>query len=86
MKTTQYFRYTRERPERVIIQDNWILRAIKNLLKEEVQSDGRIRRSIRIPEWGIVLCAFFFLKTVRLFITSFLTADLRNRKNAYQIF
>ena len=40
----------RERPDRVIIQDEWILRAIQNPLKEEIQSDGRIRCWARIPE------------------------------------
>lgn len=50
MKTTQYFRYTRERPDRAIIQDEWIEHVIQNPLKEEVQSDGRIRRWTRIAE------------------------------------
>jgi hypothetical protein len=52
MKTTQYFRYTRERPDRAIIQDEWIEYVIKNPLKEEVQSDGRIRKWARIAEMG----------------------------------
>lgn len=38
MKTTQYFRYTRERPDRAMIKDEWIERAIQNPLKEEVCS------------------------------------------------
>ena len=50
MKTTQYFRYTRQRPDRAIILDDWIQRAIKNPLREEVQKDGRIRRWARIGE------------------------------------
>ena len=50
MKTTQYFNYTRQRPDRVIIQDEWIAYVINNPLKEEHQSDGRIRRWARIPE------------------------------------
>ena len=50
MKTTQYFRYTRERPDRAIIKDEWIERVIRNPLKEEVQSDGRIRRWARITD------------------------------------
>ena len=44
MKTTQYFSYTRERPDPAMIKDEWIERVIQNPLKEEVQSDGRIRR------------------------------------------
>lgn len=50
MKTTQYFQYTRLRPDRVFIKDEWIERVIKNPLREEQQSDGRIRRWARIPE------------------------------------
>lgn len=50
MKTTQYFQYTRQRPDRVIILDEWIKRVIENPLREEVQSDGRIRRWARIEE------------------------------------
>jgi hypothetical protein len=50
MKTTQYFQYTRQRPDRAMIQDEWIERVIQNPLREEIQSDGRIRRWARIAE------------------------------------
>ena len=50
MKTTQYFQYTRQRPDRAIILDLWIEQVIKNPLREEIQSDGRIRRWARIAE------------------------------------
>ncbi len=50
MKTTQYFQYTRQRPDRAAIRDEWIERVIQNPLREEIQSDGRIRRWARIPE------------------------------------
>jgi hypothetical protein len=50
VKITQYFRYTRERPDRAMIKDEWIERVIQNPLKEEVQSDGRIRKWARIGE------------------------------------
>ena len=33
-----------------MILDEWIKRAIENPLSEEVQSDGRIRRWVRIKE------------------------------------
>jgi hypothetical protein len=52
MKTTQYFRYTRERPDRAIIQYEWIERVIQNPMKEEVQSDGRV-----LLKWKTVCCA-----------------------------
>jgi len=49
--TTTYFRHMRRRPDRAIIEDAWIARAIKRPIREEVQSDGRIRRWARIPEF-----------------------------------
>jgi hypothetical protein len=52
MKTTQYFQFTRQRPDRAIIRDEWIENVIHHPLREEVQSDGRIRRWARIPEMG----------------------------------
>jgi len=50
MKTTQYFQYTRQRSDRALIQDEWIERVIQSPLREEIQSDGRIRRWARIAE------------------------------------
>lgn len=44
MKTTGYFRYTRKRPDRFRILDEWILEAIERPVGEEIQSDGRVRR------------------------------------------
>ena len=50
MKVTQYFRYTRERPDRAMIKDEWIEQVIRDPLKEELQSDGRIRKWARITD------------------------------------
>lgn len=50
MKTTQYFRYTRKRPDRACINFKWIKFAINNSIKEKVQSDGRIVRWAKIEE------------------------------------
>lgn len=52
MKTTKYFQSTRSRPDRVIIEDEWIVRALLNPDDESIQEDGRIRRWIQIPEMG----------------------------------
>lgn len=49
MKTTDYFRYTRTRPDRARILDEWIAAAIGHPIREEVQADGRIRRWTHIP-------------------------------------
>jgi len=52
MKTTQYFEYTRKRPDRAQIKDNWIKSVIEKPEKVEIQSDGRIRKWAKIPEAG----------------------------------
>jgi hypothetical protein len=44
MKTTQYFEFTRKRPDRSMILDEWILSAINDPEDQEIQTDGRIRR------------------------------------------
>ncbi|MDY6990531.1 MAG: hypothetical protein SWQ30_21010 [Thermodesulfobacteriota bacterium] len=50
MKTTQYFEYTRQRPDRAQITAEWIEFVVENPEKTEVQSDGRIRKWARIAE------------------------------------
>jgi len=50
MKYTQYFLYTRQRPDRACIKDAWIDFTIKNPVKTEIQSDGRIRKWAKIEE------------------------------------
>jgi hypothetical protein len=48
MKTTQYFEYTRKRPDRSQIKKDWIKYEIENPIKTETQSDGRIRKWAKI--------------------------------------
>ena len=48
MKYTQYFLYTRQRIDRKEIKMEWIQYTINNPIKEEKQSDGRIRRWAKI--------------------------------------
>lgn len=50
MKFTRYFEAVRSRPDRAIIQDAWLERAIREPLREAVQDDGRIRRWVLVPE------------------------------------
>ena len=52
MKMTRYFEATRNRPDRAIIQDEWIKRAIQTPIRELVQKDGRVRRWAIVPEMG----------------------------------
>ena len=50
MKFTQYFLYTRNRPDRTCIKDKWIQNAIDTPLRTEIQKDGRIRKWIYVKE------------------------------------
>ncbi len=50
MKVTAYFEAVRLRPDRAIIRDEWIERAIRAPVREHVQADGRIRRWAQVPE------------------------------------
>jgi hypothetical protein len=50
VKFTRYFLEIRKRPDRAMIQDEWLERAIRNPLREAVQADGRIRRWVKIDE------------------------------------
>jgi len=52
VKTTAYFRAIRMRPDRAVIRDEWIERALREPLREHTQADGRIRRWARVPEAG----------------------------------
>lgn len=60
MKTTEYFKYTRKRPDRARIQDEWIKRVIRSPQKTEIQSDGRIR------SWGWIKEVDKFLRVILL--------------------
>ena len=50
MKVTRYFEAIRNRPDRAIIREEWIERAIRTPMREVVQADGRIRRWVQVPE------------------------------------
>ena len=52
MKFTRYFLFVRQRPDRAIIKEEWILKTINNPLKTEAQTDGRIRKWSYIEEMG----------------------------------
>jgi len=44
MKTTSYFNFTRSRPDRIGIKDEWISFVVEHPEKTVIQSDGRIRK------------------------------------------
>ena len=50
VKVTRYFEAIRNRPDRAIIREEWIERAIRTPMREVVQADGRIRRWVQVPE------------------------------------
>ncbi len=50
MKYTQYFLFTRSRPDRSGIRLEWIEHVIDNYEYEEIQDDARIRRWAYIEE------------------------------------
>jgi hypothetical protein len=47
VKTTGYFRFRHQRPDRAWIRDEWIERVIQNPLRREVQADN-----LRL--WGLM--------------------------------
>lgn len=57
MQTTAYFKELRTRPDRALIRDEWILRAIEALIRETVQTDGRTRSWCQVPEMDNRYCA-----------------------------
>ena len=50
MITTRYSDEIRTRPDRAIIRDEWIERAISASIREVAQEDGRLRRWAQVPE------------------------------------
>lgn len=44
MKMSQYFKFIKKRVDRKNIKQKWIKHVIDNSIKEEIQSDGRIRK------------------------------------------
>ena len=51
-QSTEYFRTVRARPDRAIIRDEWIRRAIDQPVRVTVQADGRVRLWAEIAEAG----------------------------------
>lgn len=62
MKTTRYFESIRRRPDRLLIQDAWIERAVANPVRQTTQQDGRIRRWAIVPELDNRFLRFILLE------------------------
>jgi hypothetical protein len=52
MKFTQYFLFVRNKPDRSIIKEEWILKTVNEPLKTEIQADRRIRKWSFVKEVG----------------------------------
>jgi hypothetical protein len=50
VRVTRYFAAMRARPDRAAIRDEWIERAVREPIREQVQADGRIRRWVQVSE------------------------------------
>ena len=50
MNSTAYFEAIHQRPDRAVIRNEWIQRAVESPIREVVQADGRIRRWTTVPE------------------------------------
>jgi len=50
MKFTEYFLYTRNRPDRSGIKEEWIQNGMDNPLRTEIQKDGRIRKWVYVKD------------------------------------
>ncbi len=59
MKTTEYFDYTRKRPDRELIREEWLYQAMFDRRWEMIQPDRRIRRWTWIEEEQKFLRAIF---------------------------
>jgi len=50
VKTTKYFQSIRNRPDRAILKEEWIVYVVKHPEREHIQADGRIRRWASIED------------------------------------
>jgi hypothetical protein len=50
VKFTRYFEAVRQRPDRALIREEWLSRAIEAPIRQVIQTDGRIRRWCQVPE------------------------------------
>jgi len=60
MKYTEYFLFTRNRPDRAEIKIEWIEYVLNNYIYQEIQDDGRIKR------WGFIKEQNRFLRVILL--------------------
>lgn len=52
VKFSQYFLWSRQKPDRAVIRIEWIRHVVTSSEARQIQPDGRIRLWARIPEMG----------------------------------
>lgn len=82
---SDYFKHTRQRPDRAGIRDEWIEHVIAHPESEEIQSDGRIRRWARISDFENRALRVSFLRMARRSIMLSLIATTKGKGNENQI-
>ncbi len=85
MKVTEYFLSTRQRRDREWIKFEWIQYVIDHPVREEIQSDGRIRRWARIGEAGNKYLRVILLEDGETVHNAFFDSSFREKVNGHQI-
>lgn len=86
MKFTKYFEYTKQRPDRECIEEEWIAKALYEPVFEVVQNDGRIRRWAKIAEADGKYLRIVVLDDTETIHNAFLIVLLRRNNNENKIF
>jgi hypothetical protein len=84
--TTAYFRHVRLRPDRSILQDEWITLTLDDPEVEELQPDGRVRCWRRIPEAGGRALRVILLPDRMAIHNAFFDRDFPERSDEGQVF
>lgn len=84
--TTAYFRHVPLRPDRSILQDEWITLTIDDPEVEELQPDGRVRFWRRIPEAGGRALRVILLPDRMTIHNAFFDRDFPERSDEGQVF
>ncbi len=84
--TTAYFRHVRQRPDRGIIADEWIIRTIQKPEREEIQLDGRVRRWKRVVEADGRALRVILLADKATIHNAFFDRDYREPSDESQVF
>ncbi|MBF0491835.1 MAG: hypothetical protein HQM15_03555 [Deltaproteobacteria bacterium] len=82
MKYTQYFLFTKARPDRAMVKQEWIESVIQNPVKIEVQADDRLRMWGKIEKADNRYLGVVLLEDHETVHNAFLIDLLRNKKGS----